>query len=69
MNDHRIEDARLALNNSGQDKGWYQFSSEEFKRYLFMLGLVYCESEVLPKLTGEPYTPYALKKDIQGGKP
>jgi hypothetical protein len=55
--DNRIESARLAGNNKCH-------TADEFRYYLFMLGLLKYESEILPCETGKPYIPYPLR-----GKP
>jgi hypothetical protein len=55
--DSRIESARLAGNNK-------RHTADEFQHYLFILGLLKYESEILPYETGKPYIPYPLR-----GKP
>ena len=59
--DRRIEFNRLMHNS--HDKDGYSFGEGEFRRYIFMLGLLDFEGRILPKMTGKPYKPYYF---IQG---
>ena len=52
--ERRIEFDRL-MGNSHKKGDGYIFKAEEFRRYIFMLGLLKYESEILPKQTGKPY--------------
>ena len=63
--DKRIEyNRRLHNKTSG-----LIFSEADFRHYLFMLGLLEYESEILPKKTGKPYKLYySLQGEILVGR-
>jgi len=54
--DRRIEFDRLLCNS--WKEGGYIFEEEEFRRYIFLLGLMDFEFRILPEMTGKPYKPY-----------
>jgi hypothetical protein len=57
----RAETVRLAMNNCKSitpNFPNHNFTKDEFNHYLFMLGLLQCEFEILPRLTGKSYKPY-----------
>jgi hypothetical protein len=62
--DKRIEYSRNKGNAHKGPEGvkGYVFTESEFCHYLFILGLLQYESEILPKQTGEPYKPYYFIK-------
>jgi len=60
--DKRIEFDRL-MGNSHKKEGEYIFTKEDFRLYIFRLGLMDFESRIFPELSGKPYKPYYF---IQG---
>jgi hypothetical protein len=54
--DRRIEYNRLAI------EGEKPMSENNFRHWIFMLGLLHYEEKVVPKKTGKPYVPYYFIK-------
>jgi len=52
--DRQIEFYRRLCNKTGS----FIFTEDDFRHYLFVLGLQDFEFRILPKRTGEPYRPY-----------
>jgi len=57
----RVEAARHSYNNESRPDFTSKQTEEDFKYYIFMLGLLDYEYRIQPKITGKPYKAYKAK--------